>query len=87
MQPPVPTRPLNVSLVKNLESVKAGVCYLGIANAMTVDGVDYIIVANTNEQLIKLASRMESSHPLPPHKFIPVAVVHEAAVILEDDEL
>ncbi len=85
--PPLPTRPLNVTLVKNVESVKAGVCYLGVANAFTLDGVDYIVVANTNEQLEKLASMLETSHPLPPHKFIPVAVVHEGAVILEDDEL
>ena len=58
-----------------------------MANAICVDGVDYIIVANTSDQLRALVTRIPEDCVVPGPKFFPVAVVHEAAVTLEDDEL
>ena len=63
----------------------AGKCYLGVANALCIDGMDYIIVANTKDNLAHLAQRVSAE--IDPHHYFPVAVVHEAAVTLEDDEL
>lgn len=88
MPDPVPaTRPLNVALVKHVAATNPGKCYLGLANAICVDDVDYIIVANTKDQLETLAKTLGRLEPLLPNKFFAVAVVHEAAVTLEDDEL
>lgn len=83
-----PTRPLNVVLTKNVEAVQGGQCYLGMAQAINFDGTDYIIVANTKGDLDKLATQVRGDEfTLPKNKYYPVAVIHEAAVTLEDDEL
>jgi hypothetical protein len=86
--PAEPTRPLNVVLTKNIVSIQAGKCYLGMGQAIVVDDVDYIIVANTKGDLDKLATKLRGEDfKLPSQKYHPVAVIHEAAVTLEDDEL
>jgi hypothetical protein len=87
-QPVESTRPLNVVLTKNVAAVQGGQCYLGIGQAIQFDGMDFIIVANTKENLDKRATQVRGDgFTLPAHKYHPVAVIHEAAVTLEDDEL
>lgn len=87
-KPVEPTRPLNVVLTKNVAAVQGGQCYLGMAQAIQFDGSDYIIVANTKENLDKLATQVRGDgYTLPADKYHPVAVIHEAAVTLDDDEL
>lgn len=87
-QPVEPTRPLDVVLTKNVAAVQGGRCYLGMAQAIQFDGSDYIIVANTKANLDKLATQVRGEgFALPGNKYHPVAVIHEAAVTLEDDEL
>lgn len=86
-----PTRPLQVTQVKNVDSVKGGTCHLGLACGLVIENHHFIIVANTEASLRFLLEKQLAT-PFDPSflndtKAYPVAVVQESAVTLEDDEL
>lgn len=68
------------------ESNKEAVVYMGQAGGFLIDGVSYIVVANTTKDLTQLASKLKYEH-LAPQLIQPVALMHESFVTLRDDEL
>lgn len=68
------------------ESHKVAPVYLGQASGFVIDGVHYIVVANTIKDLSALAEKLEYEH-FSPQITQPVALMHESFVTLQDDEL
>lgn len=68
------------------ESHNVAPVYLGQAGGFVIDGVHYIVVANTIKDLTALADKLEYEH-FAPQLTQPVALMHEQFVTLQDDEL